>query len=228
MFKSVSEFAKLFSMLFLVCGIYFLCQSSFIVAAVAIVSFAVLTFLDSDWSFDNLNFANHNLVIGLATCVLIFLNVYFIYQEMKYDPLLNQVDSFERDAYLQFENMLFADIKPCTDLHNVLMSNKTPNEADLRAIKKVCYNVVNVIDKETVPDAMPSDIKKLCEDNKTEFKRIAINITSYDYKKGAVQQSLISRIKSNVSFLIKNMTRIRSSLKIKDELSEEKKTFLKI
>ena len=55
MFKSVSEFAKLFSTLFLICGIYFALQKCIPVASIALASFVILMFIDSDWSFENLN-----------------------------------------------------------------------------------------------------------------------------------------------------------------------------
>ena len=46
-----------------------------------------------------------------------------------------------------------------------------------------------------------------------------------NYKKDYSQQALVSRIKTSISTLIKNMEKIRYSMKIKDTLSKDKKTF---
>jgi len=231
-FKSVYEFTKAFSMMFLLSGLCFLFQEMYFLAFITMFSFFAIKFIDSDWAFDNFKFSNHNLVVILITFGLIFVNVFTIYQELRFSPLLTRVSAADKESYIIYENGLYSTIGPCVEAHNNLIdklnSNKTIYDGEVKNANGICYRVIDDIHKQVVPMNFPSEVIVLCERTKEDFKKIAVNLASYNYSANAPQQGIVIRVKDNLESALKNMTRIREIMHMNQGIEEKKRSFIKL
>ncbi len=232
MFKSVYEFTKVFSILFFLSGVFFLFREMYFLAFITMFSFFVIRFIDSDWAFDNFKFSNHNLVVILITFGLIFVNFFAIYQELRFSPIFTRVTPEDKESYLVYENALYSAIDPCIKSHNKLIDRLNNNfpiyDSDIRAANANCYRVIDSIDKQVIPDNFSSEIKTLCLKTKDDFKKIAVNLATYNYSTKTSQQGLILRVKENLDSSIKNMVKVREIMHMTEELNESKRTFIKL
>lgn len=230
MFKSVYEFTKVFSVLFFLTGTFFLFKEMFVLAFLTMSSFFIIKFIDSDWAFDNFKFGNHNLVVVIVTFALIFTNVFAIYQELRFSPIVTRIKTEDKESYLLFENALYSSIRPCTNYHNKLMARLNLGDpiysSDVENANTVCYKVINDIDKQVVPGNLSKELTYLCENLKDQFKKMAINLASYNYSAEESQKPLILRVKGNLNSVIKDIFKIREIMRIQEELQEEKKAFV--
>ena len=232
MFKSVYEFTKVFSNLFFLSGVFFLFKEVYLLAFVTMFSFFIIKFIDSDWAFDNFKFSNHNLVVIFVTFGLIFINIFTIYQQVRFSPIFTKVTSEDKESYLIYENALYSAIEPCTTSHNKLVERLNSNipvySADVKTTNAHCFKVIDAIDKQIVPDHFPSEVKYLCQSTKDEFKKIAVNLASYNYSLDKPQKSLITRVKSNFEISIQNMVKVREIMHMTEDLEEYTRTFLNL
>jgi len=229
-FKSVYEFTKIFSSLFFLSGVFFLFKEIYFLAFITIFSFFAIKFIDSDWAFDNFKFSNHNLVVIFITFGLIFVNIFAIYQEMRFSPLFMRVSTDDKESYLRYEDALYKSINPCIEYHNKLILRMNSNipvfSSDVKNANGSCFQVIDAIDKQVIPDHFPSEVKFLCVQTKDEFKRIAINLATYNYSMKMPQNALIKRVKENLDNSIKNMMKVRELMHMTEELEETKRTFI--
>ena len=80
--KNSYNFIKVLSVLFLLSGFSFLFTGKYFLSALAIASFVIIVFVDSDWVFDRLKISNPNAIVMFITFILLFVNGYYIYNEM--------------------------------------------------------------------------------------------------------------------------------------------------
>ena len=219
MFKSINEFIKIFSFLFLISGVFFFTQQMYLLASINIASFFIVKILDSDWAFDLFKFNNHNMVVTVTTFVLIFVNFYFITQEMKYSPIFNKVSDVAKEEYLIFESGIFNAIKICTDSHNYLISNIDEKlqitTGQIQETQALCYDSITTIQDVKIPDALPVEATKLCEKTKNDLKSLVAILGDYDYTK-RTDKMLADRIKNTISASINNAKKLRTVLQVKN------------
>ena len=232
MFKSVYEFTKIFSVLFFLSGVFFLFKQMYFLAFITMFSFFAIKFIDSDWAFDNFKFSNHNLVVVFITFGLIFVNFFAIYQELRFSPILTRITPEDKESYLIYENALYSSIEPCIKTHNMLVDRLNNNvdvyQADIKVANTNCYKVIDDIDKQVIPTNFSPEIKVLCLKVKDEFRKMAVNLATYNYSAKASQEGLIMRIKNNLGTATVNMIKIREMMHMTEELEESKKTFVKL
>ena len=232
MFKSVYEFTKVFSVLFFLSGVFFLFKEMYFLAFITMFSFFAIKFIDSDWAFDNFKFSNHNLVVVFITFGLIFVNFFAIYQELRFSPVLTRVTQEDKESYLIYENALYSSIEPCIKTHNALVNRLNNNvpvyKSDIKNANGNCYRVIDNIDKQVIPTNFSPEIKILCLRMKDEFKKMAVNLATYNYSPQAPQEGLIMRVKSNLEASTSSMIKIREIMHMTEELDESKRTFVKL
>ena len=228
MIKSVHEFIKIFSFLFLLGGIFFGTQGMYMLCAINLVTFAAIKILDSDWAFNVFKFSNHNLVVTVVTFGLIFVNVFAIYQEMKYATLFNRVDEQTKESYLVYENSLYAAMKPCAVAHNELVESlnaKQPiTKAEIKKSHETCNSVLTVIEKQKIPEMLPQEVTKLCERNRAEIKNVAVDLGSFDYAK---KNSQAVKVKEDMSVASATLKKIRLTLQLPADDDSVRSSFVK-
>lgn len=232
MFKSVYEFTKAFSVLFFLSGAFFLFKEMYWLAFLAMLSFFVIKFVDSDWAFDNFKFSNHNMMVIIVTFGLIFVNVFAVYQELRFSPLFSRIKIEDKESYLVFENALYSAIDPCVQAHNSLYLRMNAGQAfydsDVKNTNNSCYKIIDDIDKQIIPGNLSKELTFLCSNLQDEFKKIAINLAVYKYSNDDSQKPLVVRIKGNLNDALKDMLKIREIMQIQEELDESKKTFIQL
>lgn len=232
MFKSVYEFTKVFSILFFLTGAFFLFKEMYLLAFITMFSFFAIKFVDSDWAFDNFKFSNHNMFVVAVTFGLIFVNIFAIYQELRFSPFISRIQTEDKESYLVFENALYSAINPCVATHNKLYERmnvgQTFYETDVKNANNSCYKIIEDIDKQVIPGNLSKELTFLCSNLQDEFKKIAINLAVYKYTNDDSQKSLAIRIKGNLNEALKNMIKIREIMQIQEELDESKKTFIQL
>lgn len=218
MFKSINEFIKIFSFLFLISGIFFLTQQMYLLGGINIASFLIIKILDSDWAFDLFKFANHNMVVTTTTFMLIFVNVYFITQEMKYSPIFHKVSDQTKAEYVTFENDVFEAIKNCTDSHNYLLASIDEKlqitTGEIKETHTICYDSITTIQDVKIPEALSNESAKLCEKTKSDLKTLVATLGDYDYTKRN-DKTIAEKIKTIVNTSTNNADKLRAMLQIK-------------
>ena len=232
MFKSVYEFTKAFSIMFLLSGVFFLFKEMYVLACITIFSFFAIKFIDSDWAFDNFKFNNHNQVVIFVTFALIFINVFTIYQELRFSPLLNKVTHIDKANYVAYEDELYSILKPCVSAHNELVDKINENQEvsydETKEVNSICYQTIEDIDNKVAPSTFPSEVNVLCERTKDDFKKMAVNLALYDYSSSDSQQGVSLRIKDNIDSALKNMAKIREIMHINQSIEDSKRSFIKL
>ena len=151
---------------------------------------------------------------------------------MKFSPIFTRVTPEDKEGYIVYENALYSSIEPCVEAHNILverMNNSVPiYDADVKRANNFCYSVIDTIDNQVIPDNFSTELKTLCSKTKEEFKKIAVNLATYSYSLDKPQEGTIMRVKENINDSIKNMVKTREFLHITEELSEKKRTFVKM
>jgi len=224
-FKSINEFIKIFSFLFLISGVFFLTQQMYMLGAINIASFLIIKTLDSDWAFDVFKFSNHNMVVTTTTFLLIFVNVFFITQEMKYSPIFNKISDTTKEEYIAFENDIYNSIKNCTDNHNYLITNIDDKiqitTGEIKVTQTICYDSITTIQDIKIPENLSSEANKLCEKTKGDLKTLVAVIGDYDYAK-RTDKTTADKIKTLVNTATTNATKLRAMLQIKNVTTPSK------
>ena len=151
---------------------------------------------------------------------------------MRFSPIFFKTSAEDKQSYLLYEESLYSAINPCVASHNELMTRLNENipiyEADVKTANNQCYKVIETIDKQIIPDNFSSELKILCMRTKEEFKKISINLATFNYSIDKPQQNLILRVKENVNNSIESMLKAREIMHMTEELTEAKRTFVKI
>ena len=101
--KSVYEFTKILSVLFLLSGIGFIFSDMHLLAVIGIAAFAIIRLVDSDWLYNTMQLENHNSFVITITFIVLGVYGYFIFQEMKYAPLMTHVKPEHNVMYSEYE-----------------------------------------------------------------------------------------------------------------------------
>ena len=228
--KAVNDFKNLFSIIFFLIGGYFLFLGVIHIAIISLISLLFILFVNSDWFYTNFDVKHYNLFVVFIIFVLIGVNSFFIYNEMKFSVLFNKVSNTEQTEYLKYENSLFEAIKPCVDGHNKLytdLKSKTPSQEDIKDANLTCYRTIEKIEMQEISENFPKEIKNLCMDLKNNFVQIAINLSSFEYSTNVSQDSLKTRVLNYHKNILTDMNKIRNSIEIKDAVNESQKDFVK-
>ena len=118
------------------------------------------------------------------------------------------------------------------NLHNDLMtkihndSAATPDE--VKAANNACFDSVAAIDKNVLQGDFPKSVIKLVEKNKTELKKVAVNLSSYNYSSADAQELLINRVKTSLDMYGKNAEMLKSIINSAGEYNSEYRIMVKI
>ena len=185
MFKSVYDFTKVFSFLFLLTGLFFIFKEAYVTAFIMMITFFIVRVADSDFAFDLLKLKNHSGFVVTLTFIFIFLNTYLLVREIKYSPYFYQFSSKERDTYIEYEDKLFGAMKSCLDYHNYMMKvinqNLPVNQEYEEQTNKLCLDAVAKIDDVQVPSEMSGVIKSLSLDLKQDFRTLSLGLSKFHY-----------------------------------------------
>ena len=214
--KSVYDFTKILSILFLLSGIGFIFSEMHLLAIIGISAFIVIRVVDSDWMYNLMQFENHNAFVITMTFIILAVYGFFIAQEMKYAPLMAQVKPEHGVMYSEYEANLKKAFGPCEAAHNkmiqVMKTGVEVSEKDIKTVKRTCYNAASDIDKVVLPGGFSKGLSGTILKNKTELKKIAMNLSAYNYGTGNVQDGVIRRVKASIDIINKNNTKIKQTL----------------
>lgn len=233
MFKSVYNFTKFFSMIFLLSGCSFLFQEMYVIAFIMIFSFFIIRFVDSDWAFDHFKFSNHNLMVVMITCFLIFVNVVCIYESFKYSQFFTNATKEQKENYLKYEQDLYSTADICIKEHNALMDKK---EKRLRILKSeqdyannVCLRNITTINNMPLPKEQTKETLYIANTMKANMKSIVLNLSNYNYLEVKTSNQRISeKVRENVATLISQMEQNREIMQMNNVLEENKRSFVKL
>ena len=219
--KSTYEFTKILSVLFLLSGIGFIFSNLYVLAAIGIGAFLVIRIIDSNWVFNAMQLDNPSSFVVTITFIVLCVYGFFIYNEMKFAPLLTSVTPEHQTAYLEFEKEISNVFTKCSDAHNKLLDKMDYGiditEKEQKDTNKICFNISSDIEKIQLAEDFPKSIRNIALKDKSDYKKIAINLSSYQYSEKASQDALIARIKDSIKNITANTERIRLSLNIKSE-----------
>ena len=140
--KSVYEFTKILSVLFLLSGIGFIFSEMHVLAAIGIGAFVIIRLIDSDWMYNVMQFENHNTFIVTISFIVLAIYGFFITQEMKYAPLMTHVTPEHNKIYTQYEQDLKKAFEPCETAHNkmiqIVKTGVDIQTNDIKAVKRTC------------------------------------------------------------------------------------------
>ncbi|MCR4880568.1 MAG: hypothetical protein K6A44_01265 [bacterium] len=222
--KSIYDFTKIISVLFLLSGIGFIFTHAYFLAALGIGAFIIIRFIDSDWMFHTMQLDNPNSFVVTITFIVLCVYGFFVYQEMQYAPLLTQVKPEHKTAYLGYERNLAKAFATCSAAHNELMDKMDYgidiSDKEQKAANRACFNTASEIEKVQLPEGFPQSIAGIALKNKSEYKKAAINLSSYQYSEKAAQDGLVSRITTGVSNIKANIIKIRRTMSIDNTENE--------
>lgn len=214
--KSVYEFTKILSVLFLLSGIGFIFSELHVLAVIGILGFVIIRLIDSDWMYNVMQFENHNVFVVSITFVVLAIYGFFIAQEMKYAPLMAQIKPEHNEMYAEYEEKLQEAFEPCESAHNkmiqILKTGMDVQENDVKTVRHTCYDAVTAIDKVELPDGFSKGLSGVILKNKAELKKIALNLSAYNYASGNVQDGVIRRVKASTDIINKNNLKIKQTL----------------
>ena len=226
--KSVYEFTKILSVLFLLSSIGFIFSELHLLAVIGIAAFVVIRIIDSDWMYNTMQLENHNSFVVAISFIVLGVYGYFIFQEMKYAPLMTHVKPEHNILYSEYEESLKKAFEPCETAHNKMIQiTKTGvelNEKDIKVVKRTCYDAAGAIDKIVLPaDKFSKGLSGAILKNKSELKKIALNLSAYNYAPGNVQDGVIRRVNASVDLINKNNLKIKQTLdpKYVEDVTEE-------
>jgi len=229
--KAVNDFKNLFSIIFFLIGGYFLFLGVIHVGIISLVSLLVIVFVNSDWFYSNFDVKHYNFFVAFIVFILILVNSFFIYNEMKYSALFNKVSAYDQKNYIEYENSLFDAIKPCVDKHNqlvvVLNTKKIVDAKDIKEVNLICYRSIENIEKQDVSEALPKEIKTLSQDAKNNFVQIAVNLSSFNYSADNSQEALKKRVVTYYKNVLTDINKIRTTMDIKESTTQPTKNLVK-
>ncbi|MCQ2958131.1 MAG: hypothetical protein MJ180_04420 [Candidatus Gastranaerophilales bacterium] len=223
--KVVNDFKNVFSVIFFLIGAYFLIMGVNHIGIVALISLVIIVFINSDWFYANFDIKHYNTFSVVIVFALILLNSFFLYNEMKLSFLFNRVSLEDKTNYIAYENNLYTAIKPCSDVHNnliVLMNNKKEiSKEDVKSANMTCYRTIEHIERQDANNNLPKEIKNLCNDERTNFMQIAINLSSFEYSSNNPQTHVKTRINDYYKNAITDMQKIRKVMRINEPVNDE-------
>ncbi len=229
MFKSVYDFTKVFSFLFLLTGLFFIFKEAYVTAFIMMITFFIVRVADSDFAFDLLKLKNHSGFVVTLTFIFIFLNTYLLVREIRYSPYFYQFSSKERDTYIEYEDKLFGAMKSCLDYHNYMMKvinqNLPVNQEYEDQTNKLCLDAVAKIDDVQVPSEMSGVIKSLSLDLKQDFRTLSLGLSKFHYQEKNSPYT-IDKVKEANTGIINNILKIRKIMRIEQDLNEDKRNFI--
>ena len=229
MFKSIYDFTKVFSFLFLLTGMFFIFKEAYVTAFIMMLSFFIVRLADSDFAFDLLKLKNHSgFVVGL-TFTFIFINTCLLIHEMKYSPYFYQFSSTEKNTYIEYEDRLFNTMKSCLDYHNYMMKvvnqNLPVKQEYEEQSNKICLDTVEKIEEIEIPLTMEGVVKDIASNLKSDFRSLSLSLSKFHYqeKNGTY---VINKVKETNADIINNLLKIRKLMRIENELNEDKRNFI--
>ncbi|MDD3594190.1 MAG: hypothetical protein PHX18_06150 [Candidatus Gastranaerophilales bacterium] len=205
----------------------------YIIAFVMIFSFFIIRFIDSDWAFDHFKFSNHNLMVVMITCFLIFVNIIAIYESLKYSQFFTNASKSQKENYLKYENDLYQTADICIKEHNALMDKK---EKRLKILKSeqdytnsVCLRNVSTINDLPLPKEQNKETLYIANTMKGYMKSIVLNLSAYEYiNVKNSNQRINEKVRINVASLINEIERNREIMQMNVVLEDNKKAFIKL
>lgn len=229
MFQAIYEFTKFFSIIFIFAGLSCLGNEFYGLAILMFATSAIIKFIDSDWAFYHFNFNNHNLFVVICTLFLVFLNSFYIIENLKYSPVFIKATDEQKVYYREFEENLYYLASPCIVRHNRLINKKLRrekfSEAEANNANMVCLGSMKYVNKLSIPNDVPDEIKPFLGNLKTNMKYITLNLSGYNYSKD--NKNVDDLIKMNVRDLDNEIIKIRSILQLSTQLDDEKKNLVK-
>lgn len=229
MFKSVYDFTKVFSFLFLLTGLFFIFKEAYVTAFIMMLTFFIVKVADSDYAFELLNLKNHSGFVVTLTFIFIFLNTGLLIHEMKYSPYFYQFSNREKETYIEYENKLFNNMKSCLDYHNYMMKvvnqNLEVNPEYEEQTNKLCLDAVSGIEDIQVPSQLTGVINELSTELKQDFRTLSLSLSNYHYQEQNSSYS-IDKIKETNTKIVNNILKIRKIMNIEEELKEDKRNFI--
>ena len=229
MFKSIYDFTKVFSFLFLLTGLFFILKEAYITAFIMMSTFFIVRLADTDYAFDMFKFKNHSGFVVTLTFVFMAINGILLVHEMRYSPYFHQYSSNEKESYIKYEDSLFTAIKPCLDYHNYMI-NALNNNIEIQEeyeeqSNKACSNTISHIESVEIPYNLNGVIRKMSEEMKADFRGIALSLSRFHYF-SKNDSYLINKIKQSNAKIIEDILKIRKLMRIESELKEDRRNFL--
>ncbi len=229
MFKSIYDFTKVFSFLFLLTGLFFIFKEAYITAFIMMLTFFAVKLADSDYAFELLRLKNHSGFVVTLTFIFIFLNTGLLIHEMKYSPYFYQFSTREKEIYADYENQLFNNMKSCLDYHNYMMKvvnqNLEVNPQYEEQSNKICLDTVAKIEDMQVPSGLTNVINELSVQLKKDFRALALSLSNFHYKEQN-RTYAIDKIKETNTKIVENILKIRKIMRIEQDLKEDRRNFL--
>ena len=229
--KSIYDFTKILSVLFLLSGIGFIFSQMYVLAALGIGAFLVIRLIDSDWMFNAMQLENPSSFVVTLTFIVLCVYGFFVYQEMLYSPLLTKVNKEHKKAYVTYEKAVDDAFGSCSIAHNNLMEKMEDGAAitseEQKKANRACFNSSAQIEKVQLPEDFPASIKTIALKTKSEYKKVAINLSSYQYSEKAAQDALVARVKTGISAIRTNISKIRQSMSIDNTVDEPADIYIK-
>ena len=195
MFKSVYDFTKVFSFLFLLTGLFFIFKEAYVTAFIMMLTFFVVKVADSDYAFELLKLKNHSGFVVILTFIFIFLNTGLLIHEMKYSPYFYQFSNKEKEIYIEYENKLFNNMKSCLDYHNYMMKvvnqNLEINPEYEEQTNKLCLDAVSKIEDIQIPSQLTGVINELSTELKQDFRTLSLSLSNYHYQEQSLFQNTL-------------------------------------
>ena len=141
---------------------------------------------------------------------------------MQYAPLITQLKPENVEQYNQYEQNVYSAISPCINEHNRLVlkvrTGQDIDDKETKELRKICYNSSSELDKQNLPEDFPKNIAGTAMKNKAELKKIIVNISTYNYSRGHLQDGLIRRVNTSKNTVEKNNVKIKNALGEKEGL----------
>lgn len=220
-------------MIFLLSGFSFLFQEMYIIAFIMIFSFFIIRFVDSDWAFDHFKFSNHNLMVVMITCFLIFVNIVCIYESLKYSQFFTNATKSQKESYLKYEEDLYKTADICIKEHNGLMDKKEKRQRISRSeqeyVNNVCLRNITTINNLPLPKDQTKETLYIANSMKAHMKSIVLNLSNYNYLEAKnANQTINGKIRDNVAAMINEMEQNREIMQMNNILEDKKRAFVKL
>lgn len=209
--KSIYEFTKILSVLFLLSGIGFIFSNMYLLAVIGILGFFIIKLVDSDFVFNTFQLENPGKLVVSVTLLIFAVYGFFIYKEMMFSSLLAHMEPAQKTEFITNANKMYSTFSNCVSEHNTAVSkmrNGTVAEKDVKIANRACYNVSKELEKAVVTGKYSKSAAGVLKSNQAEMIKVSKNLMAYSYSTSKPQEFLVKKVQDGLAVIEGNKKRM--------------------
>lgn len=225
-------FLKFLSFIFLALGLTYLANNHFYEAALALISFGIIRYLDSRSFYDKFWDKKCESIQIILGFIFLCVNIFFYYQFFITRPYIINANEQQKEIYSKFEKNILKQVEECKNPYNNLIINlkngSSFNNNNKKEVNSFCSPSMLAINTLAVDPTsqLPGVVNDRMNEIKQDYLDLISAIIRLNYsKEDEYDKTLSDIVKYNQEDAFKKMSETREMLRLPKPSDKSKQIF---